>query len=621
MPIKFLLAAVLGLAGATIAGCSSGEGVAQTTGTTREPASGRNEGAPPPAARDRPGPLAGLPDVSLQRDPFAPSGTSPPPKAISDPTTDPGPEEIPDKVLDGRYIAGDFFCVVVVNVQSILRSDLYQLASGTLAEIDSEAEIHSFLASRGKALGLGFPSLRNTLDQMALCMMYARTDPSAPVAFATIHRFSRPYPRDELMAMLRKEDGRQVECAGQKYWRFGEAGGLHFADETTLLFGQAGAIEAMLRDRGQPNELRAALRRFDVSPDVACLILADKLRSVLAHFVAYGGPPAQANLRPILELLQPAATVELALDCSGERLLRHTIRFQDADGAESGAMRLRQMWAVACEMLDTERIRGWLTATLPPLVIEDFVAVVEDLKDGFKIETDGRATVLSVRAPADFVGRLAKITPAIVTRSRESAAKSRSASHLAQIGVALKTYAAAKGHLPPAVVRDKEGKALYSWRVEILPFLGHLELYQAFNKDEPWDSPKNKELLEKMPDVFACGPNGGQGKSGVLAFVGKQTAWGDDRGMPLSDVTDGAATTLLVAAVPEDKAVEWTRPADLELPEEFTPAELVPMGQRAFLALFADGAVREIGREISLEKFEALLTPAGGEKVELPGPQ
>ncbi len=41
-----------------------------------------------------------------------------------------------------------------------------------------------------------------------------------------------------------------------------------------------------------------------------------------------------------------------------------------------------------------------------------------------------------------------------------------------------------------------------SWRVALLPFLDKQDLYDEFHHDEPWDSPHNLKLVDKMPKVF-----------------------------------------------------------------------------------------------------------------------
>lgn len=73
---------------------------------------------------------------------------------------------------------------------------------------------------------------------------------------------------------------------------------------------------------------------------------------------------------------------------------------------------------------------------------------------------------------------------------------------LQKIGHAFRQYAESNNRFPPAQVYDKEGTPLYSWRVLILPFLGHKDLYGRFHLDESWDSPHNIKLLRYMPEAY-----------------------------------------------------------------------------------------------------------------------
>src|SRR5579862_2199000 len=62
-----------------------------------------------------------------------------------------------------------------------------------------------------------------------------------------------------------------------------------------------------------------------------------------------------------------------------------------------------------------------------------------------------------------------------------------STSNLRQMVIAWHNYASVNNdHLAQNIV-DKNGKALLSWRVQLLPFLEEEELYKLFKLDEPWD--------------------------------------------------------------------------------------------------------------------------------------
>ncbi len=72
------------------------------------------------------------------------------------------------------------------------------------------------------------------------------------------------------------------------------------------------------------------------------------------------------------------------------------------------------------------------------------------------------------------------------------------------MALAMRNYESAYGHLPPAVVYGENGQPLYSWRVLILPYIEEDELYRQFKLDEPWNSPHNIQLLERMPILYQC---------------------------------------------------------------------------------------------------------------------
>src|SRR5262249_24965534 len=106
-----------------------------------------------------------------------------------------------------------------------------------------------------------------------------------------------------------------------------------------------------------------------------------------------------------------------------------------------------------------------------------------------------------------------------VQKVREAAARTASANNLRQIGLAPIDYADSHQRiLPPAAVYDKNGKALYSWRVLILPFIEQGPVYKQFHLDEPWDSPHNSSLLSQMPKVYASPTDPSQANTHYLVF-------------------------------------------------------------------------------------------------------
>ena len=82
----------------------------------------------------------------------------------------------------------------------------------------------------------------------------------------------------------------------------------------------------------------------------------------------------------------------------------------------------------------------------------------------------------------------------------------------------------------------------------LLPYLGQEELYKRFRRDEPWDSPHNKELLEKMPECYSVPAGANQAPSTTFyqVFVGKGTAFEGTRGVRAEDILDGTMNTLCI---------------------------------------------------------------------------
>jgi hypothetical protein len=73
--------------------------------------------------------------------------------------------------------------------------------------------------------------------------------------------------------------------------------------------------------------------------------------------------------------------------------------------------------------------------------------------------------------------------------------------NLGQLALACLMENDVRGHMARNI-RDKSGQPLLSWRVAILPYLEEQSLYSQFKLDEPWDSPHNRPLLQKMPRIF-----------------------------------------------------------------------------------------------------------------------
>jgi prepilin-type processing-associated H-X9-DG protein len=239
------------------------------------------------------------------------------------------------------------------------------------------------------------------------------------------------------------------------------------------------------------------------------------------------------------------------------------------------------------------------------------------------VTVDGEGAVLNHREAVPTISSplaagviLAYMVPTI-RASMDATRRAQCVNNLKQIAMAMHNYHSANNAFPRAASIDLNGKPLLSWRVAILPYLGHQDLYNKFNLDEPWDSARNKALLKEMPPLYSC-PNRVKPEPFTTTYevlVGKNAMFEKDQDIGAVDVTDGTSNTFLV--VESRKAVPWTKPDDLT----FNPGEAASLcgagssHPGGFNAAMGDGSVRFIRDTIDVKKFRAMITRNSGEVV------
>lgn len=141
---------------------------------------------------------------------------------------------------------------------------------------------------------------------------------------------------------------------------------------------------------------------------------------------------------------------------------------------------------------------------------------------------------------------------------------------LYQVSQALDTYHTNHGCLPPAYLTDDSGKPAHSWRVLILPELGHQNLYNQYRFDEPWDSVHNRKLLAETPREYRYfqrpsslgdGLSLEPGSTACLAVTGDGAAWRAGEPATIESPTDSSKRTVLIVEA-EFQSVPWTKPED-----------------------------------------------------------
>jgi hypothetical protein len=216
--------------------------------------------------------------------------------------------------------------------------------------------------------------------------------------------------------------------------------------------------------------------------------------------------------------------------------------------------------------------------------------------------------------------------------------------NLVHIGIALHNIHDVEGHFPPGTssLGNLPVEKSFSWMVAILPYIEQANVYQAIDRTQPWDSPKNKWCADCSMRIYLSPAHSGSAlltsPQGLplthyvgVAGVGLEAAelplghlqvgiFGYNRQTRLADITDGTSCTLMVVDTGENNG-PWIAggPATVR---GLDPARKPYVGRsRQFgragvaMALYADGSVHPIAESIDSEVFEALATIHGGEDV------
>jgi len=206
---------------------------------------------------------------------------------------------------------------------------------------------------------------------------------------------------------------------------------------------------------------------------------------------------------------------------------------------------------------------------------------------------------------------VALLLPA-VQQAREAARRMQSANNIKQIMIAMHMYHDIHKEFPPAVVKDKDGKPLYSGMVLLLPMLEQQSLYEQFDKDKAWDSPENLPLANMNLPVFMdpSNNNPAAGRTDYLLITGKNSVLEDAPGMQhgLQNILDGTANTMVVIEVKGDAS--WAAPNtwDISKPFDGSHPGVVQSG-------FADGSVHAISKKINPETLRRLVERNDGQQV------
>jgi hypothetical protein len=314
--------------------------------------------------------------------------------------------------------------------------------------------------------------------------------------------------------------------------------------------------------------------------------------------------PHEIGGQPSARLLEGMSWAALRIDLPPQPGLKLIVQSLNAKAAKEFQKAVTNGLSRPLQDTEAQAVPNLLQITklLTPQVKEDRVDLTLDTENG------GAEKLIEALLPA-----LAQ------ARERDNQAQARR--NLKWIGLTLHNYHDTYSHFPAAAVRNAQNQPLLSWRVLMLPYLDQGPLYNEFRRDEPWDSPHNSKLIERMPEVYHAPKSKldiATGKTTYLGVGGKTGVFGGEKGLQIGDITDGTMNTLMVVDVADEQAVIWTKPADWEPDPKDILKGLVGHDPAGFHALFGELVVRTLPKDIDLKTLLGLISYNGGEVVVLP---
>ena len=206
---------------------------------------------------------------------------------------------------------------------------------------------------------------------------------------------------------------------------------------------------------------------------------------------------------------------------------------------------------------------------------------------------------------------LALLLPA-TRNARTPALRVQCANHVKQIALALHSYEAEYGSLPPAYTVDSEGRPLHSWRTLILPYLEEQTLYDSIDLSKPWNDPVNLKASKTELSVFRCPTSTASSNStNYLVVNDSGGCFYKSNARKLADIRDGSPNTLMVLEVPDEFAVPWMAPRDADAQMVMDFDEETSFAHRDVTTIaFGDATVQFLSADVSVEERRAMISMA-----------
>jgi hypothetical protein len=388
------------------------------------------------------------------------------------------------------------------------------------------------------------------------------------------------------------------------------------ADSTTAVIGSEDMVKQASAFTKPPSGIDAKL--FDGDSAIQLVFSPSNADAIFRHPMAQvpdEGPPATMALAK--HFLATAKGASFGMDLTDDLGFSVAARCGDAAAAQ-------EMVKLLNASTEENKAQAEAQAAQMPPMLAPLMTLNKTLTDSQKIEAVGDICKVSMSAPgggkqlAMFIPMIPLMMGSAMGQAMEqegfSVEVTQQQDSLQSIAMALHNFHDLYGRFPKSTSQSESGDALLSWRVHLLPFLGHEDLYDQFVLEEPWDSPTNRPLADQIPEIFLTEDFALE--AGLTVYqvpVGPGAAFEDNTEIRVRDFTDGTSNTILIVEASPERAVIWTQPGDYAFDPDGTLDGLQGVEPEGFNAAFADGRVGVVLE--TADALKALFTRNGGEQI------